>query len=147
MKVLPLTYLTGTIIAMNADANPSAFPWPEEKIAHYTALRAAGPVSVDGHLDEPSWLAAPRSPRFSDLITGRRALHDTRAAVLWDDQYLYVGYWVEESDVQATLKNRDDLIYNDNDVECFIAGADGYYEFEINAYGTVYEVYFLWDEA
>lgn len=147
MKPLLLTYLIGILSAMSADAQkPFVFPWPEEKIAHYTAQRAAGPISIDGHLDEPSWQAAPRSPRFTNLISGGHAIHDTRAAVLWDDQYLYVGYWVEEPDVQATLKNRDDLIYTNNDVECFIAGADGYYEFEINSYGTIYEVYFLWDE-
>lgn len=30
-------------------------------------------------------------------------MHDTRAAVLWDDEHLYVGYWVEEPYVEATL--------------------------------------------
>ena len=149
MNPLLLTPLIGILYAMNAEAGqPQIFPpWPEEKIAHYTAHRAAGPISIDGHLDEPSWQAAPRSPRFADLISGGRAIHDTRAAVLWDDQYLYVGYWVEEPDVQATLAERDDHIYTNNDVECFIAGKDGYYEFEINSLGTIYEVFFLWDEA
>jgi hypothetical protein len=32
-------------------------------------------------------------------------------------------------------------------VEVFIAGKDCYYEFEINALGTVYEVYFIWQDA
>src|SRR5690606_159270 len=31
--------------------------------------------------------------------------------------------------------------------ELFIAGADGYYEFEINAYGTIYEVLFFWEDV
>jgi hypothetical protein len=74
-------------------------------------------------------------------------VHDTRVAVLWDDDNLYVGFWVEEPFVEATLTERDSLIYNDNDVEVFIAGRDAYYEFEINAHGTVYEVLFLWDDA
>jgi hypothetical protein len=127
--------------------NPAPFPWPDDKIARYTAFRAAGPLAVDGRLDEPSWQLAPRSPRFVDLIRGTPAIHDTRAAVLWDDEYLYVGYWVEEPFVAASLTERDSLIYTDNDVELFIAGRDAYYEFEINALGTIYEVFFVWEEA
>jgi len=123
------------------------FPWPEEKIARYTAYRADGPIVVDGYLDEPSWQQAPRSPRFSDLVRGRPGIHDTRAAVLWDDENLYVGYWIEEPFVEATLTERDDPIYGNNDVELFIAGQDAYYEFEINAFGTIYEVFFVWENA
>ena len=55
-----------------------------------------GPITVDGRLDESSWVCAPRSPRFADLVNGTPGIHDTRASVLWDDDYLYVGYWVEE---------------------------------------------------
>jgi hypothetical protein len=126
---------------------PPTFPWPEDKIAHYTAYRVDKPPRIDGRLDEVCWQAAPRSPRFVDLITGQPAIHDTRAAVLWDDEALYVGYWVEEPFVTASLTERDALIYNDNDVELFIAGKDAYYELEINALGTLYEVFFVWEEA
>jgi hypothetical protein len=129
----------------NKDAWP--FPWPAEEIAHYTAYRTPTPPTIDGKLDEAVWQAAPRSPRFRDLINGRECIHNTQAALLWDDTHLYVGYWVEEPFVTATLKERDSFIYNDNDVELFIAGEDGYYELEINALGTIYEVFFLWEEA
>ena len=125
----------------------SPFPWPEERIAHYTAYRAAEPLAIDGKLDEESWQRAPRSPRFVDLITGRPTIHDTRVAVLWDDDYLYVGFWVEEPFVEAKLTERDSLIWSENDVELFVAGQDGYYEFEINALGTIYEAFFLWEDA
>ena len=49
--------------------------------------------------------------------------------------------------VEATLTQRDSLIYTENDVEVFIAGRDAYYEFEINALGTIYEALFVWEEA
>ncbi len=126
---------------------PTPFPWPEDRIEHYTAYRVEHPPIIDGHLDELCWQAAPRSPRFVDLITGKATVHDTRAAVLWDDDNLYVGFWVEEPFVTAFLSERDALIYTDNDVELFIAGPDAYYEFEINALGTIYEVLFVWEEA
>src|SRR6187431_11539 len=121
------------------------FPWPEDRIAQYTARRASSHIVIDGRLDEADWRAAERSPRFADLIAGRPGVHDTRAAVLWDDNNLYVGYWVEEPFVEATHAERDAPIYKNNDVELFIAGRDAYYEFEINALGTIYEVLFVWE--
>ncbi len=123
------------------------FPWPQKDIARYTAYRVNMPPTIDGKLDEPCWQRAPRSPRFADLVSGEPARYDTRAAVLWDDEFLYVGYWLEEPDVQARLTERDALIYEENDVELFVAGQDAYYEFEINALGTIYEVFFVWEEA
>lgn len=123
------------------------FPWPEERIAHYTAYRVPEPLKIDGRLDEESWRLAPRSPRFVDLVTGRPTIHDTRAAVLWDDTCLYVGFWVEEPFVQATLTERDSLVWSENDIELFIAGKDAYYEFELNPLGTIYEAFFIWEEA
>lgn len=128
-------------------APTSPFPWPEERIAHYIAYRVPEELQVDGKLDEASWRLAPRSPRFVDLITGRPTVHDTRAAVLWDDTYLYIGFWVEEPFVEAKLTERDSLIWSENDVEVFVAGADAYYELEINALGTIYEAFFVWEDA
>ncbi len=120
------------------------FPCPTNEIARYTALRTAGPIRVDGKLDEPSWRSAAVSPRFVDILTGGPVIHDTRAAVLWDDQYLYVSFRVEEPSIRAKFTNHNDLIWQDNDVELFIAGQDAYYEFEINAFNTSYEVFFAW---
>lgn len=129
-----------------ADASIS-FPWSDAKIPHYTAYRVARPPRIDGRLHDPCWLSAPRSPRFVDLITGRPTIHDTRAAVLWDNEYLYVGFWVEEPYLAATMTERDDPIWQENDVEVFIAGRDAYYEFEINPLGTIYEAMFVWEDA
>lgn len=126
---------------------PWPFPWTQEKIAHYTARSVVSAPSIDGKLDDDCWLNAEKSPRFSDLVSGQPAIHDTRAAVLWDDEFLYVGYWIEEPFVQANLTERDSLIYEENDVELFVAGQDAYYEFEIKALGTIYEVFFIWQDA
>jgi hypothetical protein len=134
------------VLSVSASAQTEGwkFPCPSNEIKSYVAQRAAGPITIDGRLDEPSWQHATPSPRFVDLLTGGRVIHDTRAAILWDDQYLYVSYRVEEPFVHATFTNHNDLIYQGNDVECFIAGPDAYYEFEINAFNTCYEVFFAW---
>ena len=81
----------------------------EEDIPHYTAYRTSRSLHIDGRLDEPAWKKAPKSARFADLISGAATALDTRAAVLWDDQYLYVGYWLEEPDITATHTQRDAL--------------------------------------
>src|SRR4051812_28596894 len=115
--------------------------------ARYTCYRAAGPIVVDGKLDERSWQLAPKSTPFVDIVTGEPGWFDTRVAMLWDDEYLYFGFWVEENDVWGTLTERDSKIYEENDVEVFIAGKDTYYEFEINALNTVYEVFWIWKDV
>lgn len=119
----------------------------EEDIPHYIAHKISDTPVIDGKLDEAAWKNASRSKPFTDLISGAATHLDTRAAVLWDDKNLYVGYWIEEPYVTATLTERDAPIYKDNDVELFIAGQDGYYEFEINSFGTIYEVLFFWLDA
>jgi hypothetical protein len=122
-------------------------PCDQFDIPKYDAFRTSTAPSIDGKLTEPEWQLAPKSSSFRDLISGRQTIHDTHAAVLWDDEYLYVAYWIEEPNLQASITERDGLIYQNNDVELFIAGQDAYYEFEINTYGTIYEVFFVWEEA
>lgn len=123
------------------------FPCPTNDIARYTAQRITDKIRVDGALDERAWLEAPASPRFVDIITGQPTLHDTRAMVLWDERCLYVAYRVRETNLQARFTQHNDPIYYDNDIELFIAGPDAYYEFELNAHNTSYEVFFIWEEA
>jgi len=119
----------------------------EKDIGHYTCYRTSEALKIDGHLDERSWQIAPRSPRFVSLVTGEPGPWDTRMAALWDDESLYIAFWVEEPNVQAKFTDRDSPIYMENDVEVFIAGKDCYYEFEINALGTIYEVFFIWQDT
>ncbi len=119
----------------------------EKDLAHYTCFRAPQRIAVDGRLDKPAWHKAPKSSRFVDLVSGVPGFLETRMASLWDDENLYVAFWIEEPNVRARLTERDSLIWNENDVEIFIGGEDCYYEFEINALGTVYEVFYVWQDA
>ena len=119
-------------------------PVKESEITQYTACRTSGPIQLDGKLAEASWAEAKASSAFVDLVSGKPTLHDTRVKILWDDQYLYVGYEIEEPNVQAKFLKRDAPIWQDNDVELFIAFDHTYYELEINAHGTLYEGLFVW---
>jgi len=119
----------------------------EKELARYTCYRTPRKLTIDGRLDKPAWREAPKSPRFVDLVSGVPGFLDTRMASLWDDEFLYVAFWVSEPDVRAKLAARDSLVWTENDVEIFIGGEDCYYEFEINALGTVYEVFYIWQDA
>ncbi len=119
-------------------------PCNPSEIPTYTSYKVGNKINVDGNLQEKAWNHAERSRAFVDLITGESTMYRTQAAVLWDQDFLYVAYWIEEPNVWATLTERDAPIYRDNDVELFIAGENAYYEFEINALGTIYEVFFIW---
>jgi hypothetical protein len=120
---------------------------PESDLVHYQCRRTPRPPRLDGRLDSECWKTAERSPRFVDLVSGKPGFLDTRMAARWDDESLYIAYWIEEPDVRAHLTERDSFIWMENDVELFIAGPDCYYEFQINARGTIYEVFYIWQDA
>jgi hypothetical protein len=82
-----------------------------------------------------------------DIVTGEPAWLETTVTLLWNDSYLYFGYTVEEPNVQAQLTERDSQIWRENDVELFVAGQDAYYELELNARNTVYEVFWIWKDT
>ena len=102
---------------------------------------------IDGQLEQAVWSQAPVSQRFVDLISGDRSYLDTRVQLLWDETHLYAAYTIQEPKVRAQLTQHNDAIYTENDVELFIAGDNAYYEFEINARNTIYEVFFIWESA
>ena len=119
----------------------------EKDLAHYTCLRTPRRLETNGRLDKPEWQKAPKSRRFVDLVSGVPGFLETRMASLWDEENLYVAFWVEEPNVRARLTERDSLVWTENDVEVFIGGEDCYYEFQINALGTIYEVFYIWQDA
>ncbi len=125
----------------------TSYGCPEELLTHYTCCRTPEPITIDGNLDKPPWNTAQKSPPFVDMVDGAPALLDTRCAALWDDTNLYIAFRISEPNIQAQMTERDSRVYLENDVEIFIGGKDCYYEFQINARGTVYEVFYIWQEA
>ncbi|NJB66876.1 hypothetical protein GGQ74_000516 [Desulfobaculum xiamenense] len=118
--------------------------------AEYPVLSShyiSAPPVVDGQLDDVCWHEAHWSDIFVDLVHGTPAWLDSRCAMEWDERALYIAFRFEEPNVTANLTERDAPIYMDDDAEVFIAGPDAYYELEINAFGTVYEVLWIWDDA
>lgn len=112
---------------------------------HYICHRARKPLVIDGKLDDAAWKDAPWTEEFVDIEGDAkpRPRFRTRAKMLWDDRYFYIGADMEEPHVWATLTAHDSVIFHDNDFEVFI-DPDGdnhnYYEIEINALNTVWDL-------
>ena len=134
LKVIGLAFLVGGIdVAQDAPKT-------------YDCYRTAMPIKVDGRLDDPAWKMAPWTTDFVDIEGAVRPLprFRTRAKILWDDQYLYLGAELEEPDVKAKLTEHDSVIFHDNDFEVFMkppGNGPSYFEFEINALNTSWDLY------
>jgi hypothetical protein len=144
-----LLIVSGAVLGSVTFAAVSLQKVPEPKIPFspekYVIQRAAGPIQIDGRLSEDSWIKADWTEVFGDIEgPGKtRPRFRTRVQMLWDDQQLYIGAYLEEPNVWATLTERDSIIFLDNDFEVFI-DPDGdthdYYELEINALNTVWDL-------
>jgi hypothetical protein len=129
-------------IAAARDGDVPAYREPR----HYLCYRAGQPVEIDGRLDKDVWQSAPWTEDFVDIqgetYPGPR--FRTRAKMLWDDDYFYVGAELEEPHVWASFTEHDSYIFTrDPDFEVFIdpnGGSDSYYEFEINALNTSWDL-------
>ena len=112
-------------------------------IATYTVLRASGPITIDGRLQEADW---ERAGRF-DLQKALQEPGDiqplrarTRVAALWDAENLYLAFEIEDKEIWATLTSHDDRLFHEECVEFFLdPGGDGrwYIEAQINSLNTV----------
>ncbi|NKB70305.1 MAG: SUMF1/EgtB/PvdO family nonheme iron enzyme [Candidatus Latescibacteria bacterium] len=113
---------------------------------HYTVYRAMEPIVVDGQLDEEAWAQAPWTADFGHIVSATayaRPHLRTRARLLWDDYNLYAAVELEEPHLVAHVVDKDEEIYDDNDIELFIdvdGDAQNYIELEFNALGTIWDM-------
>ncbi|MEX0275831.1 MAG: carbohydrate-binding family 9-like protein [Flavobacteriaceae bacterium] len=110
----------------------------------YVSHKAMGPIAIDGQAKEESWEKAPWSDDFIDIEGDKIPTYRTRMKMLWDDSYLYFYAEMEEPHVWGTLKQRDTVIFYNNDFEIFIdpdGDTHGYMEFEMNALNTQWDLF------
>lgn len=113
---------------------------PRTMVVH----RALAPLQIDGVADEESWGKTPYSEEFVDIEGVKKPKYPTRVRMLWDENYLYFHAELEEPHVWGSLKQRDTVIFHNNDFEIFLdpdGDTHNYYEFEINALGTVWDLF------
>lgn len=142
IRLLPavLVLALGVLVA---GPPPAVEVWPAPR--SYVCYRTAGPIVVDGKLDEPTWTQAAWSDSFVDIEGNKKPLprHRTRMKMAWNDDGLYIGAELDEPHLWANLKNHDSVIFHDNDFEVFI-DHDGdnhvYGELELNALNTTWDL-------
>jgi len=102
-------------------------------------------VGLDGRFDKPVWNQVPSLEFFLPVTCGK-PLSLTQAKMLWDSQYLYVVFRAYDKDIWSYLTERDATTCHEDVLEIFLQthpGREPYFNFEINALGTVYDAYNL----
>jgi hypothetical protein len=110
---------------------------------HYIITKTNEQINVDGIANENGWQSALFSDLFIDIEGIQTPKFDTKVKMLWDENYLYVFTKMAEPHIWGNLKQRDTIIYFNNDFEIFIAPSGttrNYAEIEINALGTVWDL-------
>ncbi|XP_078000759.1 uncharacterized protein LOC144453360 [Glandiceps talaboti] len=118
-------------------------PLPKTYVAYH--LQGGDTIKIDGKLDDEAWKEVASTDRFIDIQgTGfPKPRFNTLAKMRWDDTFLYIGAYLEETDVFANQTKHDSVVFYDNDFEVF-TDPDGsthwYKEFEINAINTTWDL-------
>lgn len=117
----------------------------DRPLPRYEVKRTAARIAVDGRLDEEAWRGAAAVEFVFPWADQTGAKQKTAARLLWDTNYLYVGYTCDDLDVVAHFDKRDDPTYRDDAVELFInpkPAQEFYYGMEMNARGTLYDYFY-----
>ncbi|HZU36927.1 MAG TPA: carbohydrate-binding family 9-like protein, partial [Gemmataceae bacterium] len=145
LLIMMAVFIGGMASTFGDEPGTSTVPVAYRPPRGYVAYRATSPITVDGRLDEPAWNAAPWTADFVDIEGERRPRprFRTRAKILWDDTYLYIGAELQEPHVWATLTKHDSVIFQDPDFEVFIdpdGDSHNYAELEMNALNTTWDL-------
>lgn len=110
----------------------------------YTAQKTQETITIDGKVSESAWQNAKWSQSFIDIEGDKTPKYDTKMKMIWDDTYLYIYAELNEPHVWGTLKQRDTVVFYNNDFEVFIdpdGDTHNYYEIEVNALNTIWDLY------
>lgn len=108
---------------------------------------ATGGIQIDGKDNEKAWDNAMEIEHFVVFWQKRKAKTTTKARLLWNERFLYFSAKMEDSDLYATVRERNGQTWNDDVFELFFKpNAEGkealhYYEFQVNALGTQLELF------
>jgi hypothetical protein len=109
------------------------------------AVRARGPVVVDGRLDEEAWKDAEPIDGFvqAQPRPGHPASERTTVRILYDERFLYIGALLEDSEPSRLVINTLERDSNTQDTDAFGVALDPFldrqnsFSFIVNPKGAV----------
>lgn len=95
-----------------------------------TALRASTPIRLDGRLDEEAWAAAEHAVGFvqAEPREGQEASERTEVTVLYDDENLYVGAMLWDSDPAGMVVGEIRKDFNEQEQDLFAVALDTFHD-------------------
>ncbi len=134
-KIVCLAIIFSSFIELPAQDHPKS----------YLCYKANEAINIDGNLSDSEWGKFDWSDSFVDIEGDKKPLptYDTKVKMTWDKDYFYIAAKLQEPHIWAKLKQRDTVIFYDNDFEVFIdpqGDNHRYYEFEANALNTVWDL-------
>jgi hypothetical protein len=138
------------LLALATCQDSAYLPWPREivpgTVRRYPCRRTDTVPTLDGLLDDGPWKTAPWSESFVDIEGWNKPTprYATWFKMLWDDEYLYIGAYLEEPHLWGTYDKHDMVVFHEHDFEVFIdpdGNKESYYELEFNVIGTIFDLY------
>ena len=126
---------------------PAPPPLTKDPPTEFECRWATGKITIDGKADEEAWKHAQEIDSFYLPWLGKKARPSrtaTKAKLLWDREYLYFFADMEDTDLYADVKEHDGMTWNNDVFELFFKPAEdkpGYYEFQVNAAGTIMDMF------
>ncbi|KAK2568818.1 hypothetical protein P5673_006856 [Acropora cervicornis] len=118
---VPVCFLLFFSILANCFPTDCVHPFPRSYVVyHLNELQEA--IHVDGKLNDEAWNSVAWTEDFIDIQgpDWKKPRFRTHAKMLWDDAYLYIGAFLQETDVWANQTKHDSVVYQDNDFEVFV---------------------------
>ena len=97
---------------------------------------------LDGTLSDDVWSFAQSTAPFLETRRGDRAPVEGKAKMLWNDRYLFVGIEVQDATLQASDREHDSHLWEQDCVELLIdPGGNGqsYFEIQVSPRGVVFD--------
>jgi len=109
------------------------------------AAKAAGPIKIDGKLDEDAWRQAG-SFLLRKADGKGDASRRTAVRILHDSERIYIAFECEDPDIWTEHRGRDSHMWTEDVVEVFIdpdPQDPAYVELEVNPLGDLFDGMFL----
>lgn len=101
-------------------------------------------IEVDGKADDEIWQKIEPVSFVPNEAEPLKAKSNFKA--VWDKNYVYFLFWIEDKDIQGKMTKRDDHLWHEEVMEIFLdadCNPKTYYEFEWNPLNTLLDLYVL----